>query len=108
MTRQTIISVLCLTLLLLAGPPTALLGEDSGQLTRIYRPKHAQPDALATLVNQLGPLVKADQAFGAVIVSGRSEQVLMVVETLAELGHATARPGTNRRDRRPPPSRCVP
>ena len=84
MTRQTI-SALCLALLLLLGPPMTLLGEDSGQLTRIYRPKHAQPDALATLVNQLGPVIKADQALGAVIVSGRPEQVSMVVETLAEL-----------------------
>ena len=84
MMRQTI-SALCLALLLLLGPPTTLLGEDSGQQTRIYRPKHVQPDALATLVNQLGPFVKADQALGAVIVSGRPEQVSMVVETLAEL-----------------------
>ena len=84
MQRQTI-SALCVAFLLLLSSPAALPGEDIEQLTRVYRPKHAPPDALANLVNQLGPLVKADQALGAVIVSGRSEQVSMVVETLVEL-----------------------
>ena len=84
MTRKTI-SVLCAAFLLLLGSPATLPGEDVEQLTRVYRPKHAQPDSLANLVNTLGPLVKADPALGVVIISGRANQVSMVAETLAEL-----------------------
>ena len=82
MTRKTI-STLCLALLVLAGSPTILAGED--QVAQVYRPKNGQPDALANLVNTLGPLVKADPALGVVIVAGRPNEVAMVVETLAEL-----------------------
>ena len=82
MTRKTI-STLCLALLVLAGSPTILAGED--HVAQVYRPKNGQPDALANLVNTLGPLVKADPALGVVIVAGRPNEVAMVVETLAEL-----------------------
>ena len=53
--KRPTISALCVVFLLLLGSPTALPGEDVEQLTRVYRPKHAHPDALAKLVNQLGP-----------------------------------------------------
>jgi len=82
MTRKTI-PALCLALLVLAGSPTILAGED--HVAQVYRPKNGQPDALANLVNTLGPLVKADPALGVVIVAGRPNEVAMVVETLAEL-----------------------
>ena len=82
MTRKTI-STLCLALLVLAGSPTMLTGED--HVTQVYRPKNGQPDALANLVNTVGPLVKADPALGVLIVAGRPNEVAMVVETLAEL-----------------------
>jgi len=82
MTRKTI-PALCLALLVLAGSPTILAGED--HVAQVYRPKNGQPDALANLVNTLGPLVKADPALGVVIVAGRPNEVTMVVETLAEL-----------------------
>ena len=82
MTRKTI-SALCLALLVLAGLPTMLTGED--HVTQVYRPKNGQPDALANLVNTLGPMVKADPALGVLVVAGRPNEVAMVVETLAEL-----------------------
>ena len=82
MTRKTI-PALCLALLVLAGSPTILAGED--HVAQVYRPKNGQPDALANLVNTLGPLVKADPALGVLIVAGRPNEVAMVVETLAEL-----------------------
>lgn len=84
MTRQTI-SALCLALLLLAGSPAMLAAGDEDQLTRVYRPKHGQPDALAMLVNTFGPMVRADRALGVVVVHGRADEVSMVVETLAEV-----------------------
>ncbi len=82
MTRNTI-PALCLALLVLAGSPTILAGED--HVAQVYRPKNGQPDALANLVNTLAPLVKADPALGVLIVAGRPNEVAMVVETLAEL-----------------------
>jgi len=84
MTRHTL-PALCLTLLLLVGSPATLTGAEDEQLTRIYRPKHAQADVLARLVSQSGPLVKADPALGVVMVQGRPAQVSMVLETLAEV-----------------------
>lgn len=84
MTRHTI-PALCLTLLLLVGSPPTLTGAEDEQLTRIYRPKHAQADALARLVSQSGTLVRADPALGVVLVQGRAAQVSMVIETLAEV-----------------------
>ena len=84
MTRKTI-PALCLALLFLAGSTTMLSGDDGDHVTQVYRPKNGQPDALANLVNTVGPLVKADPALGVVIVAGRRNEVAMVVETLAEL-----------------------
>ncbi|MDE0107308.1 MAG: hypothetical protein OXJ37_05320 [Bryobacterales bacterium] len=84
MTRHTI-PALCLSLLLLAGLPPTLIGEEEEHLTRIYRPKHAQADVLAELVRLSGPLVRADPALGVVLVQGRPAQVSMVIETLAEV-----------------------
>ena len=90
MTRHTI-PALCLTLLLLVGSPATLTGAEDEQLTRIYRPKHAQANMLAELVRLSGPLVRADPALGVVLVQGRPEQVSMVIETLAEVD--TPQPG---------------
>lgn len=84
MTRHTI-PALCLALLLLAGSPPTLSGEEAEQVTRIYRPKHAQADLLEDLVRQSGTLVRADPALGVVLVQGRPELVSMVIETLAEV-----------------------
>lgn len=84
MTRHTI-PALCLTLLLLVGSPPMLTAAEDEQLTRIYRPKHAQADVLARLVSQSGTLVRADPALGVVLVQGRPAQVSMVIETLAEV-----------------------
>ena len=84
MTRHAI-PALCLSLLLLAGSPLALRGEEDEQVTRIYRPKHAQADLLQDLVRQSGTLVRADPALGVVLVQGRPELVSMVIETLAEV-----------------------
>lgn len=84
MTRHTI-PALCLTLFLLGGSPPTLTAAEDEQLTRIYRPKHAQADVLARLVSQSGVLVKADPALGVVMVQGRTAQVSMVIETLAEV-----------------------
>lgn len=84
MTRHTI-PVLCLALFLLVGSPPMLTGAEDEQLTRIYRPKHAQADVLARLVSQSGTLVRADQALGVVLVQGRPALVSMVIETLAEV-----------------------
>lgn len=84
MTRHTI-PALCLTLLLLFSSPPTLTGAEDEQLTRIYRPKHAQADVLAELVRLSGPLVRADPALGLVLVQGRPAQVSMVIETLAEV-----------------------
>lgn len=84
MTRRTA-PALCLTLLVLAGSPPTLTGEEAEHLTRIYRPKHAQADALAELVRLSGPLVRADPALGVVLVQGPPDQVSMVIETLAEV-----------------------
>ena len=82
MTRHTV-PALCLTLLVLVGSPPTLTGGEDEQLTRIYRPKHTQADALAELVRLSGPLVRADPALGVVLVQGRPAQVSMVIETLA-------------------------
>lgn len=84
MSRHTI-PALCLTLLTLVGSPPTLSGEEDEQITRIYRPKHAQADLLEDLVRQSGPLVRADPALGVVLVQGRPAQVSMVIETLAEV-----------------------
>ena len=58
MSRHTI-PALCLTLLTLVGSPPTLSGEEDEQITRIYRPKHAQADLLENLVRQSGTLVRA-------------------------------------------------
>ena len=84
MTRHSI-PALCLALFLLVGLPPTLTGAEDEQITRIYRPKHAQADVLAELVRLSGPLVRADPALGVVLVQGRPTQVSMVIETLAEV-----------------------
>ena len=54
-------------------------------IARVYSVKHADPQALASLINRTGPDVQADPTLQVVVLSGRVEQVESAMAVLAEL-----------------------
>ena len=54
-------------------------------IARVYSVKHADPRALASLINRTGPDVQADPTLQVVVLSGRVEQVESAMAVLADL-----------------------